>query len=92
MDIQSDPRLDEQYYQILSVTRPALVDIIHALVAQGERPRAVGDQVQRLAGRSSVLPGLCEASARYLMRHPPRPIEADPQTNHFKGSILSGRS
>ncbi|MEW8139488.1 MAG: hypothetical protein AB2761_20690 [Candidatus Thiodiazotropha endolucinida] len=92
MDIQPDPRLDEQYYQILSDTRPTLVDIIHALIARGESSRAVGEQVERVAGRSSVLPGLCEASARYLMRHPPRPIEADPQTNHSKGSILSGRS
>jgi hypothetical protein len=92
MAIQPDSRLDAQYFQVLSDTCPALLDIIQALVACGECPRAVGGQVQRIAGRSSVLPGLCEASARYLMRHPPRPTKTDPQTNHSKGSILSGRS
>ncbi|MEW8092257.1 MAG: hypothetical protein AB2784_21840 [Candidatus Thiodiazotropha endolucinida] len=92
MGTQSDPRLDEQYYQILSDTRPTLVDIIHALIARGESSRAVGEQVERVAGRSSVLPGLCEASARHLRHHPHRPTKADPQENHFKGSILSGRS
>ena len=66
-----DYDLDLALTQLLRRQNPRLYGVIQALLELGQTPNQIGRRVERQTGPDSVLPGLCEASARTLRRNTP---------------------
>ena len=57
---------DQLYHDTLKDMHPALYAAIKELVASGQSPQAIAKRTEVVAGKDSVLPGLVEATARFI--------------------------
>jgi len=63
-----DSLINSEFYKVLSTTQPDLLAVIEKFVTAGITPKQVGDLVEGIAGKKSVLPGLAEGAAKHMLK------------------------